>query len=522
MPAKPADFDASRYRLDEGTLRLLELVDGKRDSDELAALMSADPDAVRARIEMLSRAGLVLLAKTSSAPPVVAVEPAAPPAAAEPEPAHDDAAAWKGVLASSLGDKPVSEIFEDAAKSGLGGAIRLERGEDRVTFYFSEGRPIGVSSECARHDLGDMLRESGNIDQTTHAAYRAAVERGADHAVFALRQAGVGDKATLAAFLAWHGGAILTEVAGWPDGRYMIAPGAAIPPRVAKVRIKYEPRTAKTVKAGLREGQLTEAEAQFIEQNASRYLVVDPAAGKKLLAMGLSQSEAHYVRHLASKPLQIREALAMSTLYRSQTRKLIYNLVESGLFSLHETNPVGVSAIPLDELRAYADRLERENDYDVLAAHPSSTEREIAERYKSRRAEFDDALFPSAAEEHLAALQAIRARTDRAYDRLKDAERRREYRKTVYSQDQLDNFFELQLRKAEVVLKMRCDAQAALDVAQSALELKPGEPEAAILAATALLQLGRRGDAKRAIGAVKGVPARLKGSFDELLRKIAG
>jgi predicted Zn-dependent protease len=92
----------------------------------------------------------------------------------------------------------------------------------------------------------------------------------------------------------------------------------------------------------------------------------------------------------------------------------------------------------------------------------------------------------------------------------------------VFSADQIDNFFELQLRKAEVVLKMRCDPQAALEVAESALELKPAEPEATILAASALLQLGRRGDAKRALGTLKAIPNRLKRSFDEVTRKLIG
>jgi len=67
---------------------------------------------------------------------------------------------------------------------------------------------------------------------------------------------------------------------------------------------------------------------------------------------------------------------------------------------------------------------------------------------------------------------------------------------------------------------MRCDAAGALEVAESALELKPGEPEATILAADALLQLGRRADAKRALASIKIVPARLRKERDALAAKI--
>jgi len=296
-----------------------------------------------------------------------------------------------------------------------------------------------------------------------------------------------------------------------------MARGAPVPPRVAKVRLKYEPHAAK---ASWREGPLTAEEEAFIERNASRYLVVDPSAGRTLAALGLGEKEVRFVRHLAQNPLQIREALAISTLYRSPTRKLVCALVESGVFALHETSPVGAAAVPVEELRAYCDRLVRENDFNVLAAHPSSTEAEIAARHRTRRAEFDDARFPSARPEHLATLREIRARIDQAYERLKDAPSRREYRLTVYSQDQLDNFFELQVRKAEVVLKMRCDAAAALEVAESALELKPGEAEATLIAAAALLQLGRRAEAKRALASIKALPARLRKERDELAARV--
>ncbi|MCK9459409.1 MAG: tetratricopeptide repeat protein [Proteobacteria bacterium] len=510
VPAKPAGADPTRYRLDAGTLRLLELVDGERDVVAIAAAMGADLAAVSARLEMLSRAGLVTIAEAA---------PAAEPAvASEPVP---EAAVLEVSESGALAERPAPALLSEVSSSGLDGAIRFERGGDRVTFYFASGRPVGVRSECPRHDLGDMLRAAGKIGEAAHAAYRAAMERGAEHPVSALRQAGVADKTALAALLAWHGGALLEEVSAWPDGTYGIAPGAPVPPRVAKVRIGAGAPAAQ-VKADWREGPLTAAEEEFIERNASRYLVVNPSAGRQLATMGLGEKEARFVRHLAGKPLQVREALSISTLYRSPTRKLIVGLVESGAFSLHDTNPLGVSAIPVEELIPYAERLERENDFDVLAAHPSSTAGEIAARHESRRAEFDDARFPSAAAEHLAALRALRARVDRAYERLKDPERRREYRRSVYSADQLDYFFELQLRKAEVVLKMRCDAQAALEVAESALELKPGEPEATILAATALLQLGRRADAKRAVQALKAIPARLKPGMDELARKLIG
>jgi tetratricopeptide (TPR) repeat protein len=528
VPVKPPGVDASRYRLDAATLRLLELVDGVRDADEIAAAFPAAPAAVRARLEMLARAGLVVLAEPARPRSLEAFEKPAPAdagaarAASPPIPskaAHEDAAAWKGVTSGALDDKPVEALLAEAAGSRLDGGIRFERGGDRVTLYLSQGQPVGVRSECARHDLGDMLRAAGRIDQAVHAAYRAAVERGADHAVSALRQAGIADKASLAASLAWHGGAILAEVAGWTGGRYEIAPGAAIPPRVAKVRIKLAPHAVKT---DWREGQLTAAEDAFIESNASRYLVVDPSAGRRLAGMNLGEKEVRFVRHLIAKPLQVREALAISNLYRSPTRKLVCALVEGGVFVLHETNPLGASAIPVDELPAYAEKLGRANDFDALAAHPSSPEREIGVRHKARRAEFDDARFPSADAGQLAALREIRARIDRAFDTLKTAERRREYRKTVYDADQLDNFFELQLRKAEVVLKMRCDAEAAFEVAESALELKPGEPEATILAATALLQLGRRGDALRLVASLKAVPSRLKAELDALTGKLRG
>jgi hypothetical protein len=516
VPVKPSGVDLSRFRLDPASRSLLELVDGVRDADEIAAALSEGPAAVRSRLEMLARSGLVAFVETE-APRREASVAAAPPAAKPADDGARIAAAWTGAREVPLASKPVKALLDELAQAAFAGGVRFERAQEAVTLYFEAGHAIGVRSELARHELGVMLRAAGKIDDRTHEAYREALAQGAGHPVVALRQAGVSDRAELARLLSWHGAAILSELARGDGGIARIAAGVPVPAGVAKVRIDLEARAAS---GEWRDGPLTAQEEAFIEGNASRYLVINAGAGRALAAMGLGEKEARFVRHLAASPRQVREALAISTLYRSPTRKLLCALVEGGVFALHDTSPEGAAEVPIEELAAYAERLARDNHFNVLAAHPSSTAREIEERYKVRRAQFDDARFPHAEAQHRASLTAIRARFDKAIAVLKDAESRREYRKSVFDAEQLDNFFALQLNKAEVVLKMRCDAAAALEIAESALELKPGEPEATIIAATALVRLNRRADAKRLLAAVKIVPARLKAEMDGLRQSL--
>ena len=66
--------------------------------------------------------------------------------------------------------------------------------------------------------------------------------------------------------------------------------------------------------------------AERLDALASRYMVIDPSAGRTLIRMGLTSKEARLVRNIAKKPMQVREALSISSLYRSLSRKLIFHL----------------------------------------------------------------------------------------------------------------------------------------------------------------------------------------------------
>jgi len=290
--------------------------------------------------------------------------------------------------------------------------------------------------------------------------------------------------------------------------------GAAQPPT--------DTGSAGRQKAGWRDAHLTVEENRFIDANLSRYLVVDLDAGRPLAGLGLTQKEARYVKNVAAKPMQLREALSISNLYRSLTRKLMFQLIDRRVFKIHETNPEGTAPVPLSELIPYLKRIERENHFDVLTAHATSTREEIEARYRQRLAQFDPSLYPRALEVHLDALEGIRARMTAAWEVLGDPRKRHEHRAAVYDRDQLAMFFDLQLRKTEMALRMRRDPATAIQLAESALEIRPSSPEARLLLATALAELGRVQEARRHLGMIAAAPQAIQAELAELKRRLGG
>jgi DnaJ-class molecular chaperone len=164
--------------------------------------------------------------------------------------------------------------------------------------------------------------------------------------------------------------------------------------------------------------------------------------------------------------------------------------------------------------------MQKDNHFNVIAAHPVSTEREIKHRYERRCAEFDPSLYPNADPQHLDTLAKIRARLTRAYEVLGDREQRQHYRRQICSDDQLMTFVDLQVRKAEVALRMREQFEEAIDLAASALDIDAGSVAARLLLAGALAGAGRTREAREQLRAIGAVPPSLRHDYEELRRKL--
>ena len=425
---------------------------------------------------------------------------------------RDDMGKWKGVKTGSLSDLPGMRLLNEAAKSRFTGAVRLERDDETVTIYFEKGTPTGVDSNAPRHEYATMLLDADKIDKRTADAYRAAMDRGSDNPISGLRQAGIEDKKTLALLIVWRGGTILGEICEWERGTYSQNPGTSVPPKIARCRM----RALHKPKVNWRDINLDEKQMEYLKRNLSRYVLPSPFAAQVVSSLGLSDKEARYVEHVLGKPMQLKEAMTISTLFRSLTRKVLFQLLDRGALELHETNPDGSTPIPLEELEPYCRLLEQDNDFNVLSIHATSTQKEIEERYKDRLSQFEAARYSGARPEHLQTLEQIRQRLERAWEIMKDPGKRREYRNTIYGDQQLATFFDLQLQKADFSFRMRKNYNDAMMHADSALELNPQSGEARLILAGALTGLGRTLDARKQLAQIKFVQKHLSAELQEL------
>jgi len=556
VPEKSAHLDISAFRLDTLSRDLLRAIDGRRSAAEISHMLEQPLVDILERLDALAQARIVTLfdgapsgqrlsrvsvvleqaahntiAPTSpiidDRPPSISPSPSASSPQQRPQarqlgdlpPRREpEEGPWIGVTTGSLDKTGAGDVIAGAKESSLTGGIRFERGGISITVHFDEGNPIAVESTKPEHEHGDMLARSGKIDHGVQEAYRAALERGASSPVAALMQAGIADRPTLGRLVAWRGGTILGEVQGWTDGTFSINPGAPIPPKVARIRLKALHRP----KVNWREVHLTPEQSERLDALASRYMVIDPNAGRTLIRMGLTSKEARLVKNIAKKPMQVREALSISTLFRSLSRKLVFHLIDQEIFTLHETNPEGNAPIPLNDIVSFSKLIERDNDFNVLTAHASSVGEEIEARYRKRLEQFDPSLYPSARPEHLEALEIIRERLDRAWENLKDPTRRGEYRRTIYGKDQLEMFYDLQMKKAEMSLRMRQNSKDAALLARSALEVKPNDPNALLILASSLAAMGQTSDARKILQSIRSVSPRLASELAELKKALGG
>jgi len=513
IPQLRSGIDPAAFRLDPATTRLIALIDGQRTVAAIAAGTDLALEDVLGRLDALERATLVSYANDAPERPETERPHARGRAAKAPAEAEK---AWAAASRGDLKATPALAVLEKAASSSFTGALRFEREGDRIEIHFVKGQPLGITATAERHDHGAMLLEAGRISQDIFSAYRAARGQGAPHAVAALMQAGLTDRRQLALDLTWRGSAILKEAAGWRDGAFALAPGLPFPKGLEQLRLLL-PRVRRV---NWREARLDDEQVAVLEANRAKYLVPSPNLQQVIAGLRLGAKEAQYVEHVYEKPIQLSQAFTISTLLRSVTKSLLYQLINGGAFELHDINPEGIRPHELGGLEAKLRQLEKDNHFNVLTAHPVSTEREIRQRYERRLAEFDPSLYPGAEPHHLDTLAQIRARLDLAYRVLSDRGQRQQHRRQICSADQLMTFVDLQVRKAEVALKMRGQFAEAIELAVSALDIDAGSASARLLLVEALAGAGRIREAREQLRGIAAVPTALRGELEALRRKI--
>ncbi len=508
IPLPVPGVDISRFRIDPLSERILKLIDGVTTVQQIVDDTGAETIEVVRRLKLLKDGGLLSWPTERQKMPRVTL-PMAPPMSRPPaSPAADvrqqlkrqsrptqAPAASRPITTGVLSEKDPKTLVAEAGKTSLTGSLRFEQNDDVIIFHFEKGEPKGVEALSERHDHGAMLHAGNQIDKQMYDLYRASLARD-PNPIYALRNAGVNDRKTMARLVVWRGQILFKEVQEWKDGIYRITPGSPFPSTIARCKLRLGAPARKPTFASWRKGHLTEEQTAFLNDNRARYLVETERAKKIATQMGLDEKEKRYVKILLEQaPLQLSRSLAISTLLKAQTRKIIFHLVDSGALEIHDTNPEREAPIPLENLAPMLRQLKIENHFNVLGVHAVSTEDDIRARYARRVREFDPKRFPDAQAEHVQTLAEIRRLVDRALETLGDETRRREYRQSIYTPFQLENFFNLQIEKAQAALKLRQAPAEALPIALSAWDLRPGHIVAGDIIAICLKALGRGSEA---------------------------
>ncbi len=498
-PMRILGIDLSCMRLDALSLNIMEHINGNNTVKQIIDATGARASEVTDRIDLLHRGRLIYLSskERSISSTVHSREPpvSTAPVSRQPTPVIEKLESpvkkcSQDPVTGSLETDDAKAVIAKAVKNTFSGSVRFEKNGDTITFHFIDGKPMGVVATAKRHDHGTMLHRAGMIEIEILRKYRAEMSQN-PAPVQALRRAGIPDKKTMAKFLFWRAETLYREVLGWFEGTYSVSANAPFPPGIARYPLRLRGSTGEK-NATFLKTRLTEEQTRLLLDNRSRYLVSAPNALHIASKIRLGEKEERYVKHvLEEAPMQLSRAMAISTLLKATTRKILLYLIEEGVFDFHDVNPEGNAPVPLEDLEPLCKRLETENHFAVLTAHAVSTEKEINSRYERRIRQFDPGRYPGAKPEHLETLARIRSRIDRALDVLRDTNRRREYRKSIYTAFQLENFFHLQIEKAEAALRMRQRPAEALPIALSAWDLCPGSPVARTIVTTSLKALNR-------------------------------
>ncbi len=512
-PIRSQGVDTTGFRFDPASQAVLDSIDKKYSVGQMVDGLGIDVSQILQTLNTLKNGGLVTWNLThistprntlqgASPPWQPTSEPPKPPAPAAPETRVSEPAPRvsepsipatapesEGVLSQDRADK----VFTDAARQSFTGAICFERQGERVTFYFEQGQPLGVHSTAERHDHGNMLKTVDLFDDERLDQYRTSITAGLAPEA-ALRESGIRTRDSMNKVVNWRGKALMKEILTWTEGTYSISPSVEIPGDVMRGDITVK----KKGPTKWRKENLNDEQSQFIADNLLRYIVPTDRAEAISTRLGLDKKETRYVSHLLeASPMTLRHAMTVSPLFKAVTRKLLFLLVDEGVLELHEENPNQATPIPIDELESYAMRLDYDDHFTILGAHAVSIEEEIGLRHQRLLRIIDPDNYKNASPQHLQMLAKIRSHIDRAWEVLGNEKSRREYRKSVYSAYQLEFFYNTQIEKATAALNLHQNPKAALPIALSAWDLRPGSLVAGAIIVKSLEALNRYSEARK-------------------------
>lgn len=400
---------------------------------------------------------------TFSVPPPASIPPPLERAGA-PAPTEELTRERRGDLAV----RPLARLARHLSAARYTGVVTLRRGQVVKRLLFALGQPVNAESDAPAEELGCLMHARGKIDDKVFAAYQRLRREGREPTA-ALLELGAVAADDAARSDRWRAQAVLFDALLWRDGGYELGE----PNRFPTEAPRYDLGLANLVLKAWREAPFDDARRRFFEEHRNWYLVPGALSDEALGRMRLNPKEERLLQSVREQARRVRDVMEITPLFIAETYRFMDGLLAMGLAELSEKNPTETGPVDIRDLPGLFETMKEGNFFERLSAHPVSTDQDIEEARTRMLSRLDPRYYSNLRPETRARLEQMTAMIEEAYEQLRDATRRKQYRNAQYDRGRLEYFADIQFRKGEIFLFWRDDPQAALEILESAFEMCP-------------------------------------------------
>lgn len=394
--------------------------------------------------------------------------PEAPPPLPEPGRGPPPAEELTRERRGDLAVRPLARLARHLQAARYTGVVTLARGKVTKRILFALGAPVNAESDAQAEELGCLMHARGKLDDKAFAAYRRLRQEGREP-LAALLELGAVTPGDAPRADRWRAQAVLYEALLWRDGSYEIGEPNRFPAEMPR----YDLGLPQLMLKAWREAPFDEARRRFFDEHRNWYLVPTAVPPEALAAMRFNPKEERLLQSIRERARRVRDVMEITPLFTTETYRFMDGLLAMGFAELSEKNPTETGPVDVKELPGLFEAMKAGNFFDRLSAHPVSTDQDIEEARQRMLARFDPRYYSNLLPATRERLEQMKAMIEEAYEHLKDAGRRKEYRKAQYDRGRLEYFAEIQFRKGEIFLFWREDPAAALAILESAYEMCP-------------------------------------------------
>ena len=382
-------------------------------------------------------------------------------------------------LSGALGGVALQQALVTLAIERATGLLTARAADGRVRYgFWDKGGPVGFRTDplVEGEVLGVLLLRAQQITEDQLRQSLALMKSRGCRQGEAFIDMGVMSYPQLIMVLGKQVEFVFTQLLAIPDGTFTFhalpsLPENFLPPALRIPNLLFRRSAAKAKE--LRSEDL----AVHFKPNINAYIGLDPEARRLLVDIKLTEVERKLISILTETNLRLREVFTVSPLSRAQTACMIYALDELRVLQYDGgESRAGYLARAAEVIAKKKRQLARCTEFDVLEVHWISLQDEIDAAIAKVSAEYAPGAFRDLPPELASDVLAISERIRSAAVTLKDAAKRREYRKSILEGFMIEQSAELLARKGEMAV-MRHDRREAVACFAKALELEPRSAE---------------------------------------------